>query len=198
MRNNAFSLIELMVVIAIVSVLAAVATPAYQTYIIRAKFIQAETFLQHQANAAIEYYVSNGVFGNAKQVGLPTEPGHDEQTPTPTSVDDYLTKYVAFLNMGSSNNSGECAWGSIGAYVSNLSGTPASPSTPSADIAMIQNVYVDVNGIMQKYCQYTYYEGGMAGNGIQKSGNYLPNCVNLTDYPDNEAGIHYVIENSCN
>lgn len=55
-----FSLIELMVVIAIVGVLAAVAVPAYKDYQIRAKISQAQPFIGTLVSQVQEYYTKTG------------------------------------------------------------------------------------------------------------------------------------------
>ncbi|MFT5482410.1 MAG: type IV pilus assembly protein PilA [Halieaceae bacterium] len=58
--QKGFTLIELMIVIAIVGILAAVALPAYQDYTVRAKTSEAMALLGEAKTTIAEYYISNG------------------------------------------------------------------------------------------------------------------------------------------
>lgn len=60
--QKGFTLIELMIVIAIVGILAAVALPAYQDYTARAQMSEALTLAEGQKSAVVEYYSDNGTF----------------------------------------------------------------------------------------------------------------------------------------
>lgn len=62
--QKGFTLIELMIVIAIVGILAAVALPAYQDYTARAQMSEALTLAEGQKAAVVEYYSDNGTFPN--------------------------------------------------------------------------------------------------------------------------------------
>lgn len=63
--QKGFTLIELMIVIAIVGILAAVALPAYQGYTARAQMSEALTLAEGQKSAVVEYYSDNGTFPNS-------------------------------------------------------------------------------------------------------------------------------------
>jgi type IV pilus assembly protein PilA len=72
--QQGFTLIELMIVIAIVGILAAVALPAYQDYTIRAKLSEALATSGEAKTSVSEYFISNGVFPvNAQQAGVRTD-----------------------------------------------------------------------------------------------------------------------------
>ncbi|EPI7855799.1 pilin, partial [Neisseria gonorrhoeae] len=58
--QKGFTLIELMIVIAIVGILAAVALPAYQDYTARAQVSEAILLAEGQKSAVTEYYPNNG------------------------------------------------------------------------------------------------------------------------------------------
>lgn len=76
-RSNGFSLIELMVVIAIVSVLAAIALPSYNLYVIRAKTVAITKVIDNIVDQSIVYSQVNGHFPNAYDLGLSSTPGYD-------------------------------------------------------------------------------------------------------------------------
>jgi len=71
--NNGFTLIELMIVVAIVGILAAIAIPAYQDYTIRAKVSEGLSFADFAKTTVGEYYISNNVWPSSNaSAGIPT------------------------------------------------------------------------------------------------------------------------------
>ncbi|HGH6297386.1 TPA: pilin [Neisseria meningitidis] len=60
--QKGFTLIELMIVIAIVGILAAVALPAYQDYTARAQVSEAILLAEGQKSAVTEYYLNHGTW----------------------------------------------------------------------------------------------------------------------------------------
>jgi type IV pilus assembly protein PilA len=60
-NQKGFTLIELMIVIAIVGILAAVALPAYQDYTIRARISEPLALLGEAKTSMTEYYIANGI-----------------------------------------------------------------------------------------------------------------------------------------
>jgi type IV pilus assembly protein PilA len=74
-KNNqkGFTLIELMIVIGIVALLAAVALPAYESYSIRARVSEPLALLGEAKTSMTEYYVTNGTLPpNAQAAGIRT------------------------------------------------------------------------------------------------------------------------------
>ncbi|MBH6661898.1 pilin [Neisseria meningitidis] len=71
--QKGFTLIELMIVIAIVGILAAVALPAYQDYTARAQVSEAILLAEGQKSAVTEYYLNHGEWpANNSSAGVAT------------------------------------------------------------------------------------------------------------------------------
>ena len=72
-KQQGFTLIELMIVVAIIGILAAVAIPAYQDYIVRARVTEGLSLSTAGKTAISEYFSSQGTIPtNNTQAGLAT------------------------------------------------------------------------------------------------------------------------------
>ncbi|HFC7995804.1 TPA: pilin [Neisseria meningitidis] len=81
--QKGFTLIELMIVIAIVGILAAVALPAYQDYTARAQVSEAILLAEGQKSAVTEYYLNHGIW-----------PSDNSSAGVASSPSDIKGKYV--------------------------------------------------------------------------------------------------------
>ena len=71
-KQQGFTLIELMIAVAIIGILAAVAIPQYQDYTARAQVSEAVTLLGGLKTPVIDYYTMNGDYPNMASIGATT------------------------------------------------------------------------------------------------------------------------------
>lgn len=191
MRFNGFSLIELMVVIAIVAILAGVAAPVYKTYIEKAKVSKAANVVNGIGEKFVLKYQQNSTFPNFSAIdGGVNEMGIVQtNNSAPSSVSDYLfPPSVMFMQGGDDPAIGtDCGSGTIISYISNYDG--AYPTDAAAKIMLYEITYVDVKGVIESACVYVEYDSSWAE---LPNRNLLPGC----GYNDNSV-VNNLIYTGC-
>jgi prepilin-type N-terminal cleavage/methylation domain-containing protein len=191
---QAFSLIELMVVIAIVAILAAVAIPSYKAYLIKSRSGSLTTAIDSLIQRSFEYASTSGHYANAYDLGLATNNTAfvGAHVLNPTAINPYLHSNLLIYDYGEDPGAGggpEQGCGQLGF----VQGAVASAGLglDNADTYISFTCYlIYYNNTNQAKCIYVAQSGGGAAS---IPGDLIPGWINYfgdtayTNNPENDA-----------
>ena len=133
--QKGFTLIELMIVVAIIAILAAIAIPAYQDYVVRSQVSEGAVLADGAKTAMAEFYANNGKFpATNASAGLATAASIKGQ-------------YVSSINVGTTLGKITAAYGGVKANT-------AIPTTATLIFSAVTN-----KGSLEWHCK-----GGTVNN----------------------------------
>lgn len=116
-KQKGFTLIELMIVIAIIGILAAVAIPAYTDYLKRSKVTEGINLLGGLKTPAEEYYADKGTWPEITSIGGKTGGNYatkiakvNNKTAYQASFDDNAIKGYLVLEYSTSSQNWTCGY----------------------------------------------------------------------------------------
>ncbi len=156
--NTGFSLIELMIVIAIIGVLAAIAVPSYQNYIRKSRVATALSFVDGAKQGIAEYVQTTGdpnctnLFVAADNQDVPLDNFYYGYSSNGAQDYSYVASNSCIIEIEPLDSLNE-----LGGYF---------------NVFYVANVTSD--GTITWQCKYTYFAGG-----VGTSANFAPDgCVN--------------------
>lgn len=174
-----------MVVIAIVAILAAVAVPVYQNYIISARINTLIPVVDNIIQRSIEFSQKHGRFGNAYDLGLSTTPG-STVIDNPAALSTYfggsaLTSNFGRPRIGDASSNSAC-WGARGSFMGVLDPQLLGFSPSIVDVA--DNVGFECDfwhyeNTIYRVCLYVY---GTTED--SQTDNLIPGWINMNTTSD--------------
>jgi prepilin-type N-terminal cleavage/methylation domain-containing protein len=157
----AFSLIELMVVISIIGVLAAIAAPSYRLYMVRSRIAAGIPIIEAYIEKSIDYANIHGHFPTGQELGV--------LNPNYSSIPSTLPPYTAQWGGVQGDTCGKVQEIVMYWDASKVGLTPG-------DIALGNWQTYYINGNYQTIC--AFLEGAYGWAGPWSSNRYISNCYN--------------------
>jgi prepilin-type N-terminal cleavage/methylation domain-containing protein len=151
-RHSGFTLIELMITVAILGILASVAIPAYIKYIYRTRTVEATMNLRTMYDGAVAYYVSehSDPGGNVLQKQFPIPAG-----PTPPAVPGFNAGDVGLKHKPTAVEWKSSGWAALDFQISDWYSYQYTFSTlnapPTQTAVMTANGDLDGDGILSTF-----------------------------------------------
>ena len=137
--QKGFTLIELMIVVAIIGILAAVAIPAYQDYTVRAKISEVITAGASAKSAISEGFQTNGAVGVASAANAVTR-GKDAELADGTTGTENVSKYLKSIVAAK-----DAEVAGVGSITLTTSDDPSLPES-AREKELVMSPYVVVSG----------------------------------------------------
>ena len=148
-----FSLIELMVVIAIVGLLAAVAVPSYSNYINKTKASSFVPIIDSLMTKTIEYSQAHGHFGNAYELGLSATSGSTIDDAILQNLNPHFFVFPSFPSaVGDTSSPTSC--GATGIVTITVDPATLGIKPTDADLILINCFIWHSNEAINNFCSY--------------------------------------------
>jgi type IV pilus assembly protein PilE len=132
--HDGFTLIELMITVAIVGILTAVAYPAYRNYVLRAQIVNATTGMSEMSANLQRYFQDTQQYSSVSNAGAPQSPCPSTQPATPNygSFYVYCLQLTPFTYLMLAVGSGQTAGFTYYLNNFNVHASSVGPPAPSA------------------------------------------------------------------
>ncbi len=210
--KSGYSLIELIVVVAIVSLLVAIAVPMYKNYIVGARIANVTTVIESLMQRSIEFSQANGRFPTAYELGLNSVPDIISDSEHAAGISPY------FRNDGSpavtdGQNTGQAVLdaGNCGKYGTIFGSFNTQALGFDEDVVNRAFFSCDMwhyDGAIYKQCFYGYgltNDWGAVYSGVSQTDELIPGWINYNatnsfdfdNYNTYEADLHSFINATC-